>query len=706
MVKPVILCVDDEDIVLGSLKEQLSRAFGETYSIETAGDGDEALEVLEELDADGAPCPLVVCDQIMPGIKGHELLRQAHVRWPRMKKVMLTGQADAAVVGQAVNEAGLFRFLAKPWDTEDLILTVRSALESYDAAQALDAETERRQQVSRELMRLASERSSGPLLGDSKAVVALRDAISNRAATDDPVLLCGPPGSGLEAAARAIHAESGRETFIFVNCAMVGSADELWDGGRGGSAGLAAGGTLCLHGADRLGAESQRRVAALIGDLTLDARVIAAAFNHETGTDHGLTHVLREAIETPMVPVPPLRERLSDLEELATFFVRSCSRRFGRSAERLSEQSLTQMRSYLWPGNVRELRQVVERAVLRSAGTVAEIGEALEESGASFGSYRLVERIGEGGMGEVWRARHQHLARPAAVKFVRAGIGREDIMERFHREAQATALLRSPHTVELYDFGVADDGRLFFAMELLEGLDLKTLVKEYGPMPPARVVWLLRQACRSLQEAHESGLVHRDIKPANLFACRLGGDLDFLKVLDFGLVASLSAEGQAETTEFISGTPAYMPPEASFGEDVDGRADLYGLGCVAYWLLAGEFVFPRDSMDAMTLAHAKDPPPTLESVGVKVPAAFEAIINDCLAKSPSDRPASASEVHRRLGELDIEPWTEERAAAWWEGKEDAIPVQPPQLDDATHDPHGQATVTVMLWKSSEGEPEL
>ena len=199
------------------------------------------------------------------------------------------------------------------------------------------------------------------------------------------------------------------------------------------------------------------------------------------------------------------------------------------------------LQAYAWPGNIRELRTVLERAILVSKSSVLEIDEELLDEGLAVGSYRLVEPLGSGGMGEVWRAqtsapgasggREAHSSRAR-----QPGATREQLVRRFQREAQVTAGLRSPHTVQLYDFGVNDSGSFYYVMELLEGLDLHSMVKRFGPQPAERVIMLLRQACRSLAEAHEHGLVHRDIKPANLFVTRLGHEYDYLKVLDFGIV--------------------------------------------------------------------------------------------------------------------------------------------------------------------------
>lgn len=221
----------------------------------------------------------------------------------------------------------------------------------------------------------------------------------------------------------------------------------------------------------------------------------------------------------------------------------------------------------------------------------------------AFGQYELVEKLGEGGMGEVWRARHARLLRPAAIKLIRpatAGLYGASARARFQREAQATGALRSPHTVSLYDYGRTEDGTLYYAMELLEGIDSEQLVKRFGPMPAERVLHILRQVARSLAEAHQLGLVHRDIKPANVFLCRVGIELDFVKVLDLGLVKPrhVASDSPVSVAGAVSGTPGYVAPEHLAGKELDGRADLYSLGCVAYFLLTGKRVFSaRNKME-------------------------------------------------------------------------------------------------------------
>jgi len=306
------------------------------------------------------------------------------------------------------------------------------------------------------------------------------------------------------------------------------------------------------------------------------------------------------------------------------------------------------------------------------ATTVHRLGRQLEQA-ERLGSYRLLEPLGRGGMGEVWRAEHETLARAAAIKLIRAdaladGSGSSGAAAlRFEREAKATALLSSPHTITVYDFGQARDGSFYYVMELLDGVDLERCVELHGKMPPERVVHLLRQACHSLAEAHARGLVHRDVKPANIYLCRQGLDHDCVKVLDFGLVKPMSADAKLTQQGQIHGTPAYLAPEQILGvETVDGRADLYALGCVAYWLLAGRTLFAAESAMGQLFAH-KGETPDPPSKYVSLPPELEAIVLRCLEKRPESRFADALALDAALARVPLDaPWTAERARRWWE----------------------------------------
>jgi tRNA A-37 threonylcarbamoyl transferase component Bud32 len=296
------------------------------------------------------------------------------------------------------------------------------------------------------------------------------------------------------------------------------------------------------------------------------------------------------------------------------------------------------------------------------SGVVTRLGQQVSKA-RELGSYRLGQLLGRGGMGEVYLAHHRMLARPAAIKLIRpetlagedAG-GARLAIARFRREAEAAARLKSPHTVQIYDFGETEEGRLYLVMELLEGITLDQLVRAEGPLPAARVINLLRQVCQSLQEAHEAGLVHRDIKPANIHLGQVGRQRDFVKVLDFGLVKAAGPSGGddslASTTGLAVGTPAFMAPEMVHGEAVDGRADLYSLGCVAYYLLTGHYVFEGDSALQTVVFHLqRTPVPPSERTANPIPPALESLVLACLAKRPEERPPSAAELEAALADV-------------------------------------------------------
>ena len=298
-----------------------------------------------------------------------------------------------------------------------------------------------------------------------------------------------------------------------------------------------------------------------------------------------------------------------------------------------------------------------------------------------MGSYHLTEKIGEGGMGEVWKARHDLLARPGAIKLIRidsggaGGLPVETRLQRFEQEVQSTANLRSQHTIDVYDYGTTEEGTFYYVMELLDGLDLEQVFERDGAQPPERVIHILRQACHSLGEAHETGLVHRDIKPANIFLCRYGRDLDLVKILDFGMVKQIvpdAGETSAQLTQMgtFAGTPAYASPEMAQGfvDQIDARSDIYALGCVAFWLLTGRRVFEGDNPMQILARHISERPeaPSRHAPGA-VPSELDQLVLDCLEKDPKRRLQSVDELNARLTRVPVPtPWSMERARQWWD----------------------------------------
>ncbi|MDH3655007.1 MAG: serine/threonine protein kinase [Myxococcales bacterium] len=287
-----------------------------------------------------------------------------------------------------------------------------------------------------------------------------------------------------------------------------------------------------------------------------------------------------------------------------------------------------------------------------------------------LGQYTLIEKLGEGGMGIVYRAEHAMLRRPTALKVLPAAKAGTSAIARFETEVQVTAMLTHPNTVTIFDFGRTPEGMFYYAMEHLDGATLADVVDVDGPQPPARVVWILRQAAAALSEAHALNLVHRDIKPTNIMLLKEDSHADMVKVLDFGLVKELEhADGYSPTEAgAIAGTPQYLPPESiTAAGSVDARADIYALGAVGYFLLTGSHVFDGATVIEVCSNHLHtEPVPPSERVGRAIPRQLEALIMSCLAKNPDDRPQSADEMRVALASCaGVGEWTEADARSWW-----------------------------------------
>jgi serine/threonine-protein kinase len=287
-----------------------------------------------------------------------------------------------------------------------------------------------------------------------------------------------------------------------------------------------------------------------------------------------------------------------------------------------------------------------------------------------LGQYCLGDRLGVGGMGEVYLAEHMLLKRPCAVKFIRAGDEADaKALGRFEREVRLTSTLSHPNTIDVYDYGRSEDGSYYYVMEYLKGMSLSELVERHGPLPPGRTVFLLRQVCGALREAHAAGLIHRDIKPSNIFSARRGGMGDVAKLLDFGLVmqtaipraAAITGEGQ------VIGTPLYMAPEqATGGHKLDERTDIYSLGAVAYYLLTGRPPFDGQTGMAVLIAHARDPVKPPSELQSGIPEDLERVVLRCLAKAPAERFPAADDLGRALAACrSAGDWDQDHADRWW-----------------------------------------
>jgi DNA-binding NtrC family response regulator len=687
---PQILLVDDNSINLQVLYQTLE---GNGYRLLAARSGRDAIGIAQRALPD-----LILLDVMMPEMDGFETCRRLKAD-PSTRDcaiIFLSALTESSekVLGL---ELGAVDFVNKPFQAEEVLARVRTHLTIRDLQKQLrrrNEELEHELTVAQELLREARDRTDGVLLGTSAAAVRLRQDIQGAAISEDALLISGPPGSDHEAVARAVHHQSPRASraLIHVNClslapdaspslAKTGGSPDLLEKLR-----LADGGTLYLEGIQHLPAHTQRMVAEKLRALNAarrsaaadepDVRVIVSTtrdVDDELSAGR-LTPELHRAIPKTL-DLAALRARVEDLPTLASYILRRQAEQAGRTIPIIPDASLKRLQGYRWPGNLRELRNVLGAALASSPGPVLEIGEHLLDNGVRVGSYRLIELLGSGGMGEVWLARHQLLARPAAVKIVResvAGPGEDGqaLRQRFAREAQVTAELQSPHTVQLFDFGMTEAGSFYYVMERLRGMDLQRLVERHGPLPPERTVFLLKQACRSLAEAHALDLVHRDIKPANLFVCRLGSEYDFLKVLDFGVVSHQARESMSPITVagMVLGTPAFLAPELVSGQaSFDERADIYALGCVAFWLLTGRPPFDAGDAVSLLMQHSTMTPSAPSAISARsIPADLDALVLECLSKDPSLRPASADLLGDRLARLSIAAWDQQRAREWWQ----------------------------------------
>jgi serine/threonine-protein kinase len=328
-------------------------------------------------------------------------------------------------------------------------------------------------------------------------------------------------------------------------------------------------------------------------------------------------------------------------------------------------------------------------------GLRAEVREARR-----FGQYVLERKLGEGGVGEVYQARHGMMRRPSALKLLRVDRAGELQLRRFEREVQLTARLTHPNTITIFDYGRTEDDVFYYAMELLDGATLEQIVALDGPQAAGRVARILTMACGALTEAHAVGLIHRDIKPANIMLCTQGGEHDVVKVLDFGLVKELAVDREVKLTgaSVVTGTPQYMAPESILDPDsVDVRTDIYALGAVAYYLLAGVDVFGGKSVVEVCSQHLHQQPLPF-SARVAVPPELELLVLACLHKDPARRPQSTAELRQRLEACPVEAWDSQRALAWWSERG-------PKLAGGTSDSTGETrTIAVAASHRLSTEP--
>jgi DNA-binding NtrC family response regulator len=671
-----VLLVDDTPANLQILLDTL-KPMG--HKLLVAKDGPTALTLARR-----SKPALVLLDVMMPDMDGWEVCRQMKAD-PELRHAAIIfcsamHETEAKVKGL---QMGAVDFITKPFEPDEVTARVGTHLAVQQLALSLQQQNEALRHeldVARDQQRENVKRVEWMLRGSSSALKQLQDSIERYAAAAHPVLISGPIYCGDEAVALAIHAASAQRhgPFIALDCSRTTMDDEnnIFNNANGEPSKLvlAQGGTLYFAHVQNLSIRTQDRLQTHLQSNTLssDGGAVATriiAYASQDGKNHvAVNHALVNLLAQHSLKLPAVSERREDILPMASELLTRHGRRLSKPAQHFSDAAGKRLTAHAWPGNLHELEDVVVRSVSTSNASAVEVDENLLAGGTALGSYRLLDKLAAGGMGEVWKGRHMLLARPAAIKLIQAESDpSSEAIERFRREAKATSQLVCPHTVTLYDFGVSEQGQFYYVMELLDGMDLQTVLDQHGPLPPERMVAFLIMACKSLAEAHACGLVHRDLKPSNLFACRLGLEVDFLKVLDFGLAVRQSDASEARLTQagMVCGTPDYMAPETATGSDeLDGRTDIYSLGATAWHLLIGQPVFPVANVMQKVIKHATEPVPDI-AMQRPLPPVLCRIVMRCLEKKMQDRP-SARELWDELEASGLaQGWTTTRAQEWW-----------------------------------------
>jgi len=671
-----VLLVDDNPMNLQVLFQTLSEIEARFL---IAKNGELALDIIAESKPD-----LILLDINMPGIDGYEVCRQVKSN-AETKDITIIFLSALGEIGDKVKgfELGAVDYITKPFQSEEVIARVKTQLTLFNLRLQAQEQThilKHKANVAMEMLRDAKQKQDGPLLGKSSAIVQLRKDIRSAATNNDSVLLLSSPGCGEEYVARTIHDQSSRQTapFIYVNCVQLNNTNSSTvlstKNEQISKVSLAAGGILYLDRINEMPSSVQSEfINNILYLIEKDIRIIALSTCDLQQMIHqkSFSPELYALISKQQITIPSLIERAEDIMAITEFYLKHYASLHGKNITGISPDSLRVLQDYNWPGNLNELTNVIESQVVICNDNMLKFTTSVLNKGQDIGSYHLVDKLASGGMGSVWTAEHTLLARPAAIKLINAdSFTKEEYQIRFFREAKAIALLNSPHTINLFDFGIQKNGAFYYVMELLKGLDLKSVVNFQGPLKPARVIHYLLHATYSLVEAHEKNVIHRDIKPSNLFACDMKPHYDFLKILDFGIAKDISHEDEFELTgQRIIGTPAYMAPETFIPENtIDASADYYSLACVAYWMLAKRTLFDCHSPIAYFSEHMKTPPTPIREFANNqdIPEDLEQLLLKCLAKTPNQRPSDDEILYSLMTLAQQHPWSYQESAEWWD----------------------------------------
>ncbi len=608
--KDRLLLVDDNpdnlQVLYGALEQ-------EGFELLIAQSGEEALAIARE-----ARPQLILLDINMPGMDGYQTCRRLKSA-PQTRESVIVFLSARGSVGDKVHglELGAVDYIEKPFQFEEVVARVQQHLSTYHEHRKLKSENQRLKALMDGGFREVNEEDVAVLISDGQSErVEFKPALRWNRQT-------GKPDQQLENAclhtvAAYLNSEGG---FLLVGVDETGNLVSL---------------------------ENER-------------------FANQEGLRRHWNGLIEQCLGVPTTP--RIRSTVLTISASQVLVVQCLS-----SSEPVFFRRGNEEAFYVRTGNGTHRLSPSEVLDYQNQRTSARPAEIKSESAAPgrLGPYTLGDVIGSGGMGNIYRASHAMLHRPAAIKLLKKDRANETTIERFQREVQLTSQLTHPNTITIYDYGRTAEGSFYYVMELIAGITLHDLVHQNGPVPSGRTIHILQQVCGSLIEAHDKGLIHRDIKPANIMLSYRGGLGDFVKVLDFGLVKSFR-EHQSEVTSAgrFCGTRGYVAPEVVHGDrDIDARADLYGLGATAWFLVTGRPMLKEGSSFDEFVKHVDSPPrrPT-EVVDVDIDPDLENLIMRCLARSPGKRLPNAHQLLEGLGNCrSASQWSPHKAAAWWNRK--------------------------------------
>ncbi|WP_372369541.1 protein kinase [Candidatus Uabimicrobium sp. HlEnr_7] len=505
------------------------------------------------------------------------------------------------------------------------------------------------------------------LLGHSQKISTVHQQILRISLENSSTLLLGKDSCGEDAIAYSIHKNSNCQgIFTTIDCSTLESGNKINQ--ITPKISLTVKGSVYLKNIGMLSDKEQNTLHSVLTKFSPDINAICYCCKDSIAQ---LSFNINSFFSKNIIQVPTLSERKEDIIALAEAYACYYGKQDNKQISRINEKSKKFLTQHDWSSDLTELKKIIQDYVEKTPPQEQELNikQPKTKPTRTLNNYHLINKIGEGGMGEVWQGKHDTLERPVVIKLIREDTHEEDLeinLKRFQLEAKTIAELQSPHTITLYDFGIHQENTIYYVMEMLHGMDLQELVTKFGAIPPERTIYLLSQICLSLMEAHSFGIIHRDIKPQNIFLCKLGAQFDFIKVLDFGIV---KRQGDISnlTGDNIVGSPYFMAPELAISEEIDIKVDVYSFGCTAYWLLSGRYIFHGKNILSLITQHVNENPKPLSQVSkFEIPQELDDLIVECLQKKPQKRP-SIKEIRQRLENIKLEKnWSLESSQVWWE----------------------------------------